>query len=156
MAKPRGYIYAAAISRWAMRLHSIIVERADDEYPQILELVDGVEASGIVPPVTHAGFTGFAHTPDQLRTEIIEAGLELEGLVGLEGLAFALSDVDERMDDSHQRALLLDQLRATETVPDLLGLSTHLLATTRSAAERVVARRSPRRVKNVSRFGTRR
>jgi hypothetical protein len=44
---------------------------------------------------------------------------------------FALSDLHERMDDTRERALLLDVLRAVEPVPDLVGLGPHLLATGR-------------------------
>jgi hypothetical protein len=64
---------------------------------------------------------------DQLRA----AGLEVVDLVAVEGLAFALSDLDERMADPVGRAVVLDAARAIERVPELLGLGPHLLATTR-------------------------
>ena len=41
----------------------------------------------------------------------------------------ALADLDARMDDPAERALLLDVLRAVESVPSLLGVRPHLLAT---------------------------
>jgi hypothetical protein len=52
-------------------------------------------------------------------------------VVAVEGLAFALSDLDERMADPVGRAVVLDAARAIERVPELLGLGPHLLATTR-------------------------
>jgi hypothetical protein len=82
-------------------------------------------------PIIEGGFTGYAHTADQLRAEIAAAGLELESLVNLEGVAAALGDIDERMDDPVQRAFLLDTLRRVESEPDLLGTGPHLLATAR-------------------------
>src|SRR4029077_5844619 len=105
------------------------------EHPALLDLVTEVERSGIVPPAHDAGFTGYTHTPQQLRDGVVSAGLELRSLVGLEGIAFALCDVEERMNDPAERLLLLDTLRAVEAVPDLLGLGPHLLATaTRTSA----------------------
>ncbi len=55
--------------------------------------------------------------------------MALQSLVSLEGVTFAFGDIDERMDDPAQRALVLDTLRALESVPDLIGIGTHLLAT---------------------------
>jgi hypothetical protein len=49
----------------------------------------------------------------------------------VEGLAFALPDLDERLADATDRAVVLDAARALERVPELLGLSPHLLATAR-------------------------
>jgi hypothetical protein len=97
------------------------------------DMVDDMERTGWIQPVVEGGFTGYAHTPRQLREEIATAGLTLESLVVLEGIAFALADVDERMDDPKERALLLDTLRAVEAVTDLAGIGPHLLATARRA-----------------------
>ena len=63
--------------------------------------------------------------------EVGAAGLALESLVSLEGVAFALGDLDERWADEQERTLLLDTLRALEAVPELLGIGPHLLATAR-------------------------
>src|SRR5918993_4648290 len=57
--------------------------------------------------------------------------LEVVDLVGVEGLAFALGDLDQRLDDPVGRAVVLDAARAVERVPELLGLGPHLLATAR-------------------------
>jgi SAM-dependent methyltransferase len=124
-----GVVYAAAISRWAPRLNGMLVDRLHLEHPEIVELVDEVERSGLMPPVHEASFTGYAHTPEQLRDEVEESGLEVASLVAVEGIAFALADLDARMDDPAERALLLDVLRAVESVPALLGVGPHLLVT---------------------------
>ena len=127
--KPTGVVHAAAISRWAVRLDGILVQRFHETHPVLGERVDEMERTGVMGPITEAGFTGYAHTPDQLRAEVGESGLALQSLVALEGVTFALGDIDERMDDPVQRALVLDTLRALESVPDLIGIGTHLLAT---------------------------
>lgn len=131
VVRPGGVVHAAAISRWATRLHGILVEHFHERHPALLEAVDEFERSGVMTPVHDRGFTGFAHTPEQLRDEVAESGLALESLVCLESIAFALTDLDRRWDDPTERTLLLDTLRAVESVPDLLGLGPHLLATAR-------------------------
>jgi SAM-dependent methyltransferase len=132
VVRPGGYVYVAAITRWAARLHGMIVQRVHEKFPAIATMVDAMEESGWMKPVHEASFTGYAHTPTQLRDEIEAAGLTVESFVGVEGIAFALGDLDERMNDDEQRAFLLDMLRAVESVPDLLGLGPHLLVTARA------------------------
>lgn len=131
VVRPGGVVHVAAISRWAARLHGMLVSRIHEVFPVLRETVDEMEAHGEMRKITEAGFTGFAHRPDDLRDEVRDSGLTLESLVSLEGISFALSDVDERMQDDTDRTLLMETLRATESVPDLLGLGPHLLATAR-------------------------
>ncbi len=126
-----GVVYVAAISRWAPRLHGMLVEHIHVENPVVVEMIDGMEATGEMRPIHHADFTGYAHTPDEFRAELEGSGLDLESFVSLEGISFALSDLDQRLDDPDERELLLGTLRALESVPELLGLGPHLLATAR-------------------------
>jgi SAM-dependent methyltransferase len=131
VVRPGGMVYAAGISRWAPRLHGMLVQRVHVQYPVMSEMIDHMEQSGVMPPLHDASFNGYAHTPDELREEVLASNLVLESLVGVECVAFALSDVDDRMNDPQERALLLDVLRAVESVPELLGVGPHLLATAR-------------------------
>ncbi|MCC5951015.1 MAG: class I SAM-dependent methyltransferase [Acidimicrobiia bacterium] len=126
-----GRVYVAAISRWAPRLDGVLVQRYHPKHSAILDMVDEAEATGEMRPVHHNSFNGYAHTPASLRGEVQRSGLLLESLVAVEGIAFALADLDERLADADERALLLDTLRAVEAVPDLMGLGPHLLATAR-------------------------
>lgn len=126
--RPGGLVHAAAISRWAARLHGILVDRVHEAYPSILGLIDEMERTGWMAPIVEGGFNGFAHRPDELRDEVIAADLQLRSLVTLEGGATALPDIDDRLDDPDQTALLLATLAAVEAVPELLGLGPHLLA----------------------------
>jgi SAM-dependent methyltransferase len=135
IVRPGGVVYAAAISRWATRLHGILLERFHCDHPQLLDMVDEMERSGRLAPVHEASFTGYAHRPDDLRDEIGRAGLVVESLVGVEGPGFLLGDLAARLDDPDERAVLLDSLRAVERVPELLGVGPHLLATARRPAQ---------------------
>ena len=131
VVRSQGVVHVAAISRWAARLHGMLVERIHLKYPTIVEMVDEMEATGEIRPIHDNGFNGYAHTPDQLCEEIQSSGLDVESCVALEGISFALSDLDQRLDDPDERQLLLETLRAHEPVTELLGLGPHLLATAR-------------------------
>jgi hypothetical protein len=51
--------------------------------------------------------------------------------VAVEGIAFALSDLEERWANPVDRERLLDAARRIERVAELLGLGPHLLLTAR-------------------------
>ena len=129
--RPGGVVHGAAISRWAARLHGMLVSRIHEVFPALREVVEEMESAGAMRPIVEAGFTGFAHRPEDLRLEFAVSGLTVESLVALEGISFALSDLDDRMEDDGERALLMETLRAVESVPELLGIGPHLLATGR-------------------------
>ncbi len=63
--------------------------------------------------------------------EIAEAELALEDLVGVEGMPLAASDMQSRLGDPAAWQVVLDTARAVERVPELLGLSPHLIASAR-------------------------
>jgi SAM-dependent methyltransferase len=63
-----GVVHAAAISRWAARLHGMLVQRVHVEYPVMSGLIDEVERTGTLPPLHDSSFSGCAHTPDDFAT----------------------------------------------------------------------------------------
>ena len=127
--RPGGPLFAAAITRWAVRIDGIVAKRIYHEYPALLGLIDETERTGIFPPLHPGAFTSYLHRPDELREELTEAGLDVTSLVGVEGPAVLLGDLDERMADPADRAIILEAARATESVPELVGVGPHLLAT---------------------------
>ncbi len=131
IVRPGGPVFAAVISRWAPFLDGGLVKRLYDRpgFAAILEGLQGEDGYG--PPLFDGDFSGYFHRPDEIREEIAESGLELVDLVGLEGVSFALSDVEERFGDERLRHAMLDVARRIERVPELMGLSPHLLATAR-------------------------
>jgi hypothetical protein len=122
-------VFVAAISRWAPRLDGVLQERLYEDNPAFLALLPAVEHSGNLPPVVPAGFVGYTHRPDDLAGEIGDAGLLVDDVVGVEGLPLAGSDLESRRNDPVAWEVLLDAARAVERVPELLGISPHLLAT---------------------------
>jgi SAM-dependent methyltransferase len=131
IVRPGGAVMAAAISRWIPRLDGLVRHRVYERFPETLDLVDEVERSGEMPALEPGGFGGYCHRPDELREEAEAAGLEVEDLVSVEGIAFALADLDERLASPEATKILLDAARAIERVPELLGLGPHLIVTAR-------------------------
>ena len=128
IARPGGYIFAAAISRWAARLDGILAKRMYRSMPETLHLVAEVERTGVVPPLGPSSFLGYSHRPMQLGSEVRAAGLSVVSLVGIEGAASLLVDLEERAASAEDWSVVLDTARATESVPELLGIGPHLLA----------------------------
>lgn len=129
IVRPGGPVFTAAISRWAPRLDGLLVHRLYRERPAITDAVDTVERVGWLPPVEPDLFTAYCHRPGQLRAEVRAAGLAVTDLVCVEGAAVMLSDLAERLADPVDTEALLETLRATERVPELLGIGPHLLVT---------------------------
>jgi SAM-dependent methyltransferase len=124
-----GPIFIAAISRWAPRLDGVLQERLYEHTPGFLSLLPEVERTGNLPPVVPSGFVGYTHRPGDLVDEVSQSGLRLDDLVGVEGLPLAGADMESRVGDPPAWDVLLDAARAIERVPELLGLSPHLIAT---------------------------
>jgi hypothetical protein len=86
-------------------------------------------AAGWAPPLHPGSFSGYCHRPGQLRAEVRAAGLDVADLVNVEGVAWMLPDLAERLADQGDRQIVLDSVAATEWVPELLGVGPHLLVT---------------------------
>jgi SAM-dependent methyltransferase len=129
VVRPGGPVFAAAISRWAPRIDGELRDRLYERFPHVRSAAETVERTGVLSPLYPGSFAGFCHRPAQLRSEVRAAGLTVADLVSVEGPAFLLGDLAERLDDLVARAVVLDTVRAVERVPELLGIGPHLLAT---------------------------
>ncbi|MFL5495641.1 MAG: class I SAM-dependent methyltransferase [Gemmatimonadales bacterium] len=127
--KPGGWLFAAAISRWASALDGLARDLLrDPRFAAIVEhdLLDGQHRN----PTDRLDYftTAYFHRPEELADEVSAAGLTMAGVYGLEGPGWILPDVPERMADPDRRAALLGVARMLETEPSVLGSSAHLLA----------------------------
>jgi SAM-dependent methyltransferase len=129
IVRPGGPVFAAVISRWAVRIDGTLRERLYLKYPGAAGLVDEIDRTGMFPPLAEGAFTSFCHRPEELREEMEEGGLEVTDLVSVEGPAFILGDLDARMADPADRAAVLEVARAIERVPELIGFGPHFVAT---------------------------
>jgi hypothetical protein len=127
--RPEGVLTAAAISRFASTMDGLLRGHLDD--PAFEAMVEGVLRDG-----QHRNPTGrpewfttaYFHLPQELGQEVAEAGLRLQTLLAVEGPAWMLPDIEQRLADLARREPVLAAIRRVETEPSLLGASSHLLA----------------------------
>jgi SAM-dependent methyltransferase len=136
VVRPGGVVVAAAISRFASLFDGLTRGFLFDTRFQAIvgrDLRDGQHRNPTNEP--HWFTTAFLHHPDELETEVAEAGLDVIALLGVEGFAGWLGTLGSAWSDTHMRETILFSARATEAEPSLRGLSAHMLAigTVRSA-----------------------
>jgi SAM-dependent methyltransferase len=126
--RPGGTLLAVAISRFASALDGL--SRGYFKDPEFAEIVCQDLASG-----QHRNPTGrpeyfmdtFFHHPDELRTEVAEAGFGETTLFGVEGISWFAPDFESWWENPDYRDRLLLS-RAIETEPSILGASAHIMA----------------------------
>ena len=123
-----GVLAAAAISRSASALDGLARNLlSDPDFSRIIER-DVREGQHRNPTDQLDYFTtAYFHQPDELRAEIVAAGLVVEGLYGIEGPGWFMTDFVDRWTDPERRAALLHVARLLEAEPSILGCSAHLL-----------------------------
>jgi ubiquinone/menaquinone biosynthesis C-methylase UbiE len=130
--KPGGRLLAAAISRWASALDGLARDLFQD--PAFAAIVEADVRDG-----QHRNPTGrldyfttsYFHRPEELRAEVLGAGLLVDGVFGIEGPGWLFPDVNARLEDGRRRADLLRIARMLEAEPSILGVSPHLLVVAR-------------------------
>jgi SAM-dependent methyltransferase len=133
IVRPGGLVFAAAISRWAPRLDAILLKEIHKQIPAALDELPDLERTGQMKPLFEGAFTGYSHRPGQLRAEVRDAGLQGLSIIGIEGVSFLLADLSDRIAEPEAMRMLLESMRALEWVPELLGVSLHLLSISRRA-----------------------
>jgi SAM-dependent methyltransferase len=126
--EPGGLVFAAAVGRFASLLSGVAENLlGDPDFADIVarDLRDGQHRN---PTAKEYFTTAFFHRPEELEGEMREAGFELIDLLGVEGPAWLLPDLEKRWADPVERERLLEAARAVEREPTLLGLPPHLLA----------------------------
>ncbi|MBD2337061.1 class I SAM-dependent methyltransferase [Calothrix sp. FACHB-156] len=130
--KPGGFVFAAAISRFASTLDGLFQGYlADPEFVKIVQqdLIDGQHRN----PNNHPAYftTAFLHHPDELQAEIEAAGLDYEITLAIEGPGWLLQNFDEHWHDLSRRQQLLQAIRWLEAEASTLGMSAHIIAIAR-------------------------
>ena len=128
VVRPGGVVLVVGISRFASTIEGLYQGLlADDGFEAIVER--DVETGQHRNPSGRSRWftTAYFHLPGELREETGEVGLRVEALVGIEGPAGNLPDLEAWLEDPVRRAKLLAAVRRVEAAPDLLGASPHLL-----------------------------
>jgi SAM-dependent methyltransferase len=129
VTSPGGVVLAAAISRYASLVGGIILDwLGEGAFRAIVEqdLRDGQHRNPERRPVWFT--TTFFHHPDELRSEVVDAGLEPEAMLAIEGVASLRVGLPK---DVVEREWLLRATRQLEAEPSLLGISSHILGVAR-------------------------
>jgi ubiquinone/menaquinone biosynthesis C-methylase UbiE len=128
VVRPGGVMVAAAISRFASTIDGLLRGfLLDPGFEAIVER-DVREGQHRNPTERPEWFTtAYFHLPEELRGEVKEAGFVVEALVGIEGPAWAVPDLDAWLEDPRRRAKLLAAIGRVEAQSSLVGASAHLL-----------------------------
>jgi len=132
VVRPGGVVVAAAISRFASTIDGLLRGfLLDPEFEGIVER-DVREGQHRNPTERPEWFTtAYFHLPEELRGEVKEAGFAVEALVGIEGPAWAVPDLDAWLEAPRRRVKLLAAIGRVEAEPSLIGASAHLLVVAR-------------------------
>jgi len=129
VVRPGGLIITAHISRLAIPLDAWVKGWIDKD-----RALEGMANAVRFGHDAGGGFGAIAyfHLPSEIAPELAEAGLTVDHVLGVEGPAWIAPDFDARWADGEARAKMLESARTCEAVPELLGLSAHILAIARN------------------------
>ena len=124
-----GVMVAAGISRFASLLDSFF----DDRFrtPIHRDIVQNDLETGYHrnPTEDLNYFTdAHLHRPEELGSEVIEAGFQHQTTLAVQGPAWLFRSVESYWTNPDQRAMVLDLIRKVEAEPSILGMSAHILA----------------------------
>jgi len=121
--KTGGTVICESISRYVNIIEGFQNELISNvKFKDILNenLATGNHNPGDTPFFT----TAFFHTPELLKGELEQASFSVLDLVSVEGFAYVL-DTDNWLADETRKELLLDYIKKTEHIPELLGMAAH-------------------------------
>lgn len=131
--KPHGLLFAAAISRFASLIDGFA--RGFFQDPEFRKIVAEDLATGQHRnPTNHPDYftTAYFHRPEDLTSELREAGFTNLQLVAVEGPVWGTPHFPEAWADPTQRESLMEFLSTIEGEPSALGASAHFVAVARN------------------------
>jgi SAM-dependent methyltransferase len=131
--RPGGWLFAAAISRYAALL-DLFVRLGRLYEPGVFQTVSKGLESGVFEGANGNLFTtAYFHLPLELADEVKDGGFEQATILNIEGPGFLLHDFDSAWADPSKRETILQTARLVESRPEFLAASGHLLAVARKA-----------------------
>ena len=131
--KPRGLLFAAAISRFASLIDGFARGFFQDrEFREIVakDLATGQHRNPTNRPVYFT--TAYFHRPEDLTAEIREAGFTHTEILAVEGPVWSTPHFPLAWADPSQRRSLMEFLSKIEGEPSALGASAHFIAVARN------------------------
>ena len=127
--KPEGTLLAVGISRFASALDGLRLGYLGD--PLFFEIVnEDLKSGNHRNPTDNPEYfmDTFFHHPDELKSELSEAGFMCKEVYGIEGPSWLTPHLDQWLENKGHREMLLQIARKLETEKSMLGVSAHLLA----------------------------
>jgi ubiquinone/menaquinone biosynthesis C-methylase UbiE len=127
--KPKGVLFAAAISRFASLIDGLSSGFFEDV--QFRKIVTDDLASGQHRNPTSNSFyftTAYFHRPHELASEVQDAGFEETRVLAIEGPIWSAARFREAWGDRSQQEKLMEILSMIETEESVVGASAHLMA----------------------------
>ncbi|HET9941609.1 MAG TPA: methyltransferase domain-containing protein [Candidatus Eisenbacteria bacterium] len=130
--RPGGWLFAAAISRFASSMDGLFRDLFQDPRFQAIAERDLAEGQHRNTTEREDYFTtSYFHRPEDLAAEVLAAGLDLVEVYGVEGPGWTLADFEARWSDPRARGDLIRVARQLEAEPSIRGASAHLMAVAR-------------------------
>ena len=124
-----GVMVAAGISRFASLLSCLFENRLSNAVSRDIVQHDLETGYHRNPTEDLTFFTdAYLHRPEELRSEMVEAGFQHQATLAVQGPAWLFKSVENYWMDPDQRAVVLDFIRKVEAEPSILGMSSHILA----------------------------
>jgi ubiquinone/menaquinone biosynthesis C-methylase UbiE len=128
VTRPGGLVIAAGISRFASTYDGVTLKYLDNaEFEVIVE--NDVSHGQHRNPTAEAGWftTAYFHRPDELASELIEAGWSSPSVVAIEGPG-TFADMEFWLENPTRQDALLRAIRRIESEPSICGASPHFVA----------------------------
>ncbi len=126
--KMGGYLFAVGISRFASTIDGLVSGYFLD--PVFQEIVKGdLETGQHRNPSNNPAYfmDTYFHHPDELKSEVASAGIDVSSVVAVEGISYLIKDIDKNWEIDENRAFLLKIIDKVESEPSLIGASPHIM-----------------------------
>jgi len=123
-----GILFCVAVSRYASMLDGYFRNLISD--PRFIEIMNRDLKDGQHRNNTENldyWTTAFLHKPDELKKEIVQAGLKLEDIFAIDSFGWLIPNFQERWQNEDYRDLLLRTIRVVEKDTSLMGISAHIM-----------------------------
>jgi ubiquinone/menaquinone biosynthesis C-methylase UbiE len=127
--KHQGILFAAAISRFASVIAGISFDTFQDADFRTIVATDLASGQHRNPTDQLDYFTtAYFHRPEELATEVRDAGFGDVHILAVEGPAWSGAQFRKAWDDPIQRQSLTEFLSLIEREPSVIGASAHIIA----------------------------
>ncbi|MBS1504273.1 MAG: SAM-dependent methyltransferase, partial [Bacteroidetes bacterium] len=126
--KPGGILLGFAINHSASAIAALL--NGFIHTPEIYEMCRQELATGVHhPPKNMPGVlpSAYFHRPQQLKEELEEAGLTYVNTYAVEGMIWLDKNYFESRSDEKKKTAIMELLRLTESDPELLTVSPHMM-----------------------------